>query len=63
MKMAEMNALVIELMAAEARMNVTGWENAESYSRDRWQSAYEQLNVFFSPLEIRELIWRIENGR
>lgn len=59
MKMAEMNALVHELVAAEMFFAVAGWSDEQV--RDRWQSAYGQLNMFFSPLEIREMIWRIEN--
>lgn len=55
------NALVLELVECEAALGRLSWIDPTFILEDRWQSAFEELNRFFSPLEIRKLIWEVQN--
>jgi hypothetical protein len=55
------NALVLELVECEAELARLGWIDLTFTFEDRWQSAFEELNRLFSPLEIRKLIWEVQN--
>jgi len=55
------NALVLELVECEAALGRLEWIDPTFIFEDRWQSAFEELNRLFSPLEIRKLIWEIQN--
>jgi hypothetical protein len=54
---SEIHARISELIEAEAFLNELGWKSLEALSfRQMWQEAFEDLNRFFSPLEIREMM-------
>jgi hypothetical protein len=55
------NALVMELVECEAALGRLAWIDPTFILEDRWQSAFEELNRFFSPLEIRKLIWEVQS--
>jgi hypothetical protein len=55
------NALVRELFECEEALARLEWIDWTFSLEDRWQSAFEELNRFFSPLEIRKLIWEVTN--
>ena len=55
------NALVLELVECEAALGRLSWIDPTFILEDRWQSAFEELSRFFSPLEIRKLIWEVTN--
>jgi hypothetical protein len=57
----QINALVRELITCEAQLHEVAWIDPTFTLEDRWQSAFEELNRFFSPLEIRKLIWEVQN--
>ena len=57
----QINALVRELITCEAQLHAVEWIDWTFTLEDRWQSAFEELNRFFSPLEIRKLIWEVQN--
>lgn len=59
---SEIHARITELIIAEAQMNKVGWNTFEALPhRDAWQQAFEDLNRFFSPLEIRQMMAEVEN--
>ena len=55
------NALVRELFECEEALGRLEWIDPTFILEDRWQSAFEELNRLFSPLEIRKLIWEVQN--
>jgi hypothetical protein len=52
---------VRELFECEEALGRLEWIDPTFILEDRWQSAFEELNRFFSPLEIRKLIWEVTN--
>ena len=54
MSNAQVDALVRQLIGAECVLRIQGW--SEGYAED-WESAHSELNKFFSPLEIRKMMW------
>jgi hypothetical protein len=59
---SEIHARISELIEAEAQMSVCGWTTFEALPhREAWQVAFEDLNTFFSPLEIRQMMVEVEN--
>jgi len=59
---SEIHARISELIEAEAQLNVCGWKTLDALPhREQWQEAFEDLNRFFSPLEIREMMIEVGN--
>jgi len=59
---SEIHARISELIEAEAHLNELGWTTFEALPyREQWQQAFEDLNTFFSPLEIRQMMVEVEN--
>lgn len=59
---SEIHARISELIEAEAQMSVCGWTTFEALPhREMWQQAFEDLNTFFSPLEIRQMMVEVGN--
>lgn len=59
---SEIHARISELIEAEAQLNECGWTTFEALPhREMWQQAFEDLNTFFSPLEIRQMMVEVEN--
>jgi hypothetical protein len=59
---SEIHARLTELNQAESELNACGWKSLEALPhREMWQSAFEDLNRFFSPLEIREMMIEVGN--
>lgn len=59
---SEIHARISELLEAEAQLNTVGWTTFEALPhRELWQQAFEDLNRFFSPLEIRQMMIEVAN--
>lgn len=58
MSNSEMALLVGQMWDAEYQLMRGQWHR-ESL-REQWSSAFEELNKFFSPLEIRKMVWEYE---
>ncbi len=59
---SEIHARISELIEAEAQLNVCGWTTFEALPhREQWQQAFEDLNTFFRPFDIRHKMVVVEN--
>lgn len=54
MSNAQVDALVRQLIGAECVLRIQGW--SDQYAEE-WESVHSELNKFFSPLEIRKMMW------
>ena len=60
--MAQVNALVRTLVQCEAEISQLGWGAVEALPFEfEWEQVHAELQRFFSPLEIRQMIAEVEN--
>lgn len=58
---SEIHARVSELLECESELNEVGWDTFVALPiREKWQEAFEDLNRFFSALEIRQMMAEVK---
>lgn len=54
--------MVQELAACEQILRRDGWGHLTTDVQMDWAQIHGELNKFFSPLEIRKMVWEYETG-
>ena len=60
--MSDVEVMVAELWEFEQRLGVFGWGENTRETQESWEMVHAELNRFFSPLEIRRMVWGYGRG-